>query len=180
MQSKQGFSNHMSISDIHSNYALCDRSFCQIALQNNRITASSYEVEQVITLVWHSFGLIGNNGFRFYFESSIDGDPCFSKTMACYKQIGALRSSSAFVGAVECFPDNRIPDDLSKRRHVVSSIPRGSFNHADSLYQESINEVVTCLAGFIRSHQSVPLPSSSMNDTAEMTHGEIPSESIRI
>jgi Domain of unknown function (DUF4375) len=171
----------MNIANIHNDYAVCCNRFYQLALYNNRISADlPDESGQIVVLVWFSLGIIGNHGFRYYFEGNFGEDPDCMKTMAGYKRIGALRSYRAFVHASGCFHGSKIPDDLVERRQIVSLIPRGNFNHADSLYQEAINEVVTCLAGFIRSHQWVHTNSLSYKDAAELAHAEIRNESFRI
>jgi hypothetical protein len=148
--------DRMNISVIYGDYALCCSWYYRFVLRNIRMCATPPDdVERVVELVWTSLGLVGNSGFRCYFESDVNNDPGCVSTMAAYKEIGAARSHLAFVYAAECFPSGKIPDDVAQRLRVVSSIPSGRFTYADSLYQESINEVVTCLAGYIRAYQYV-------------------------
>ena len=171
----------MCIFDIHHDYALCDKTFCQYAIDNNRIRIKTLcDKERVVTLVWYSLGLIGNGGFRYYFEGKGNGDPGCVNTIAAYKQIGAMRAYMAFTLAEICFPSFKIPSDRDDRLQVLSSITHGTFNRADSLFLDAINEAVTCLARFIRSHQhghSNLIPDKAM---AEPAHSENHGESLRI
>ena len=69
---------------------LCDGAFDRFAEFSNKIDVDSYsEEERVVTLVLHSFGIIGNGGIEYLFAGNFNGDPGFVYTAAAFKAIGA-------------------------------------------------------------------------------------------
>jgi hypothetical protein len=94
---------------------LCDAVFCRFAELNNEIDVDSCtEEERVVTLVWHSAGIIGNGGFEYLFEGEFNGDPGFVYTAAAFNTIGALESYAAFQRALGIFGEH-YPVDPEQR-----------------------------------------------------------------
>ena len=67
--------------------------------------------EQVIMLVWHSSGIIGNGGFEYLFAGEFPGDPDYHITAEAYKTAGLLRAYEAFQEAFALFPGGEVPHD---------------------------------------------------------------------
>ena len=113
----------MSLFDIQDNFEICDQLFGRLCESCNEIDVDSCtELERVVTLVWHSSGLIENGGFHYLFEGDFRGDPGFVYTAAAYHRIGAFRAYEAFQDAIGSSPAT-LPTEVRERLRVYESIP---------------------------------------------------------
>jgi hypothetical protein len=140
--------------DIKDDFELCDRLFGKLAEFDNVIDVDSYsELERVVTLVWHSSGLIGNGGFHYLFEGEFNGDPGFVYTAASYKRIGALAAYEAFQDATKQFPGGVLPTDSEQRIREYEAVPKEIWDKIERRYYDADKDTVKCLSRFIREHR---------------------------
>ena len=145
----------MNLFDIEDDFELCDGLFGRFAEFNNAIDVDSYsELERIVTLVWHSSGLIGNGGFHYLFEGDFRGDPGFVYTAAAYQRIGAAAAYKAFQEALRQFPDGILPDDIATRLRIYESVPKETWDKIERVYYDADKETKACLARFIRKHRN--------------------------
>lgn len=129
---------------------LCDGVFCRFADLDNSLHADQYEeVEQVITLVWHSAGIIGNGGFHYLFEGDFNGDPGFFLTAKAFASIGAEGANKAFKEIMNYFPQG-LPSDIGKRLKIYENIPEEEARRIDMLFWDNRKNIETKLAEYIR------------------------------
>lgn len=145
----------MNIFDIQDDFDLCDRVFGRFAEFCNEIDVDSYtELERVLTLVWHSSGLIGNGGFHYLLEGDFNGDPGFVYTAASYQRIGALRAYEAIQDAIKQFPGGVLPADIDERMRAYEAVPKETWDQIEGRYYDAAKDTERCLARFIRDHRS--------------------------
>jgi len=144
----------VNILDIQDDFELCNQLFSRLAEFCNEIDVDSYtELERVVTLVWHSGGLIGNGGFHYLFEGDFSGDPGFVYTAAAYQRIGASRAYEAFQDAIRQFPGGVLPADIDERLRAYESLPKATWDQIERRYYDAAKDTETCLARFIREHR---------------------------
>jgi hypothetical protein len=132
-----------------------DAVFCRLAdREEQRGSESIADVERVVLLVWHASGIIGNGGFRYFFECALP----LPATAQAYERIGVEQAASILRRLQEFFPGRHIPDDYNERMTIVSrfysehsdllSQLEREFYSTDALMQQQ-------LAGWIRVHHDV-------------------------
>lgn len=142
------------IFDIEDDFELCNKVFGSFANLCNKIDVASYEeLERVVTLVWHSFGLIGNGGFHFLFEGDYAGDEGFVYTVAAYHRIGALTAYRAFQDAFRAFPRGALSADIDERLRLYESKPKRIWDGIERRFYGAEKEIVSNLAKFIRDNR---------------------------
>ena len=96
---------------------LCDRLFVRIAecYGNELDVTRETEQERTVSLVWHSYGIIGNGGFSYLLEGNFKGSPGFRDTAKSYRSIGCETAAACFDRLFSAFPKGEIPADIDKR-----------------------------------------------------------------
>lgn len=107
----------------------------------------------MITLVWHSMGLIGNGGFEYLLGADFQGDPGFIYTAAAFKEIGAERAYRCFQEALACFPGNQPQEDLEVRRAHYAAAPEAVRSRINEAFWDGKAEATAGLAAYIRRHR---------------------------
>lgn len=134
-------------------FELCNYTFS--LFPGNEINVKIYgEIERIITLAWHSYGIIGNGGFEYLFEGSFKGDPYYLITYDSYIKIEAFNAASAFQKAFEFFKNGKVPKNIKKRMKIYNSIPKKERDKINFLYWNSKDEVENRLANYIRLNQN--------------------------
>ena len=112
---------------------LVDATFLKIVdrLQAGRSTAPPEE--QVIQLVYHSLGIIGNGGFEYLFSGTFSFDPEFLATAEAHRNLGLTRSYEAFQRDFALFPELRIPHNGRDRIQI--------YKQTDETVREEINRL---------------------------------------
>ena len=142
--------------DEPDDFELCNGVFCRFADRNNTINVESYELpERIITLVWHSSGIIGNGGFHYLLEGDFNGDPNFVLTAAAYRSIGAEECYACFQDVMRIFPDCRLPSDIETRLEMYEAVPAEERWEIDLRFFNQLNqkEINRLLAKYIRNHK---------------------------
>lgn len=116
-----------------NDFDLVNGTFCKIADRYHNWIDVSKRIpeERVITLVWHSSGIIDNGGFEYLFSGDFDGDPDFRITAEAYKTAGLMQGYEAFQEAFALFPDGKVPHD--------SEVRLRQYQQADNAAREQIN-----------------------------------------
>jgi hypothetical protein len=99
-------------------------------------------------------GIIGNGGMSYLFGTHINDDPQFILSAAAYELIGAHAASDAFKKAMSLFVGGVPPGRAMERNKAYNSIPDDKQNAVDSEFFETGDEIVRCLANFIRQNRS--------------------------
>ena len=150
----------MDLSEFHqrflvgSNFDVCDVTFTHFAnFFGNEIDALSEPWPSItVTLVWHSGGLIDNGGFRRLFEICYSGDPDFARTVASYREIGAIDAYQVLMDAFALFPNGRVPVNSADRFSILDEIPKTVTDNLEARFFATEESVTRSLADFIRSH----------------------------
>lgn len=133
-------------------FDLCNGVFCSFADRDNILHAARYEeAERIVTLVWHSTGIIENGGFHYLFESDFNGDPGYKLTAEAFKVIGAEAAYQAFNEIMSHFP-NGLPANIKKRLELFEEIPDEETNRINTLFWSDLKNIETQLARYIRLH----------------------------
>jgi len=83
---------------------------------NNLINIANMSKDEIIvTLIWHSGGIISNGGFSYLLEGDFNGDIGYTITAECFNKIGAVKSYNAFLGVFSLFPESKIPVNRKER-----------------------------------------------------------------
>ena len=135
-----------------SDFDLCDGVFCSFADLDNDLHADRYdEAERIVTLVWHSMGIVENGGFHYLFESDFNGDPGYKLTAEAFKVIGAEVAYQAFIEIMYHFPKG-LPSDIKMRLKLYEEIPDEEANRINELFWGDLKTIETQLAQYIRLH----------------------------
>ncbi len=135
-------------------FELCDGVFVHIADRhgNELDIDKETETERVVTLVWHSFGIIGNGGFQYLFEGDFNGDPGFILTAAALRRIGCAEAAEAFEQALSLFHGNCPPSNIEDRLKIYQSISETERERINRKFWDAGNELQAKLAAFIRAN----------------------------
>ncbi len=134
-------------------FKLCDGVFVQFAEGDNTIDARRMEEEErVVTLVWHSLGLIQNGGFEYLLAGEFTGDEGFVYTAAAYKKIGAERAYRCFQEALAIFNDCASSEPRSARAERFAARNRATRDRINNEFFDSVPDTKTKLASYIRKH----------------------------
>lgn len=136
---------------------LCDGVFVHIVERHgNKLgLEKASESERVVTLVWHSFGIIGNGGFQYLFEGDFTGDPGFVLTAAAFRRIGCVQAAEAFEEALGLFPGNRPPKNIDDRLELYQSVPEEDRHRIDRKFWDAESNLIATLAAFIRANATL-------------------------
>jgi Domain of unknown function (DUF4375) len=137
-------------------FDLVNGTFVKIgARYNHWIDASQYTHEEgIISLVWHSHGLIGNGGLQYLFAGEFPGDPDFQITAEAYRIAGIERSYQAFQAAFRLFPGNVAPRDPVERSRLYEAANKSARAAIDRKFWQDEPVITKRLAEFIRTHAS--------------------------
>lgn len=91
----------------------------------------------MVVAVWTVYGIIGNGGFEYLFESRVPGDPDYLRSLEAFRAIGCGEAVAAYEGALRLFPGGFVPRDDQERKRVFRATPEdvraalaGRFRHA--------------------------------------------------
>jgi len=149
----------MYLIDDNDDFELCDNIYSFIVEKyNNNFDIKSCEPhEQVVVLVWHASGIIGNGGFEYLFEGEFQGDPYFELTIDAFQKISVNKAVTAFNKAFQYFPNNKPPKSISKRMDLYQNVPESERDKINSEFWSVCNprsdELESKLAAFIRQNR---------------------------
>jgi hypothetical protein len=141
--------------DHGEDFPLCDRLFVRICdVHGNRPNVATLnDAERTVYLVWGALGVIGNGGFRYLFESDVEGDPDYALTHHAFEVIGCDEAVAAISQALSAFPGGRPPSNPSKRiREYQRQVPLFP-SPADRAFFAADGLIKRCLATWVRSRQ---------------------------
>jgi hypothetical protein len=142
-----------------SNFDICDSIFLKIIDHYGKVILASDlpEVHQTVLLAWHAYGIIGNGGFEYLFDGSIDGDPNFRLTCKSFETINCEKAYEAFKEALAVFPDEETLLDQKKRKSFYGSCSKEVKNSINrkfwSVGMTGSKEIEFTLARYIGEHQ---------------------------
>ncbi|MEM8734393.1 MAG: DUF4375 domain-containing protein [Planctomycetota bacterium] len=114
--------------------------------------------QQVVLLVYHTHGILGNGGFQYLFEADLPGDPEYLLTRAAFQAIAAPDACRAFDIAFQVFPNSTPPEDIEARlalwqEHYQLRDALEDEESPDAIYFSAMDEVVEKLTEYIRAHE---------------------------
>lgn len=87
------------------------------------------EPQKVLVHIWSAGGIIGNGGFRYFFESGLDGPA----TVRAYDAVGLPAKADAVRRALEFFPSGRPSKDFEERIEQLAEIEKTRRKQFESL-----------------------------------------------
>jgi len=137
-------------------FNLCNRLFGRIAERygNEFDVTEETEQERTVSLVWHSYGIIGNGGFQYLLEGNFKGDFGFRETANSYRRIGCDTAAAYFDRLFSAFPKGDIPAHIGKRLRVYQKSFSGFPNKVDGPFFSASKQIESCLAAYIRANAS--------------------------
>jgi hypothetical protein len=109
------------------------------------------DIERVVLLVWSASGIIGNGGFRYFFECGLP----LRATAEAYSRIGVEEAATILFRLLDLFPCQRVPDDWDERTTFVDQLcdrHRDLFDRCERDYYATDSLMERQLAGWIRVH----------------------------
>jgi hypothetical protein len=132
-----------------------DKTFCALAEREEELGKSSVnEIERVVLLIWHASGIIGNGGFRYFFECSLS----LQDTAKAYDQIGVEQAALVLRKVLNLFPHCSVPEDWDERMALVEDLYKQHEEMLSSLegdYYNTDKLMRRQLAGWIRVHKDI-------------------------
>jgi hypothetical protein len=136
-------------------FEMVDRVFCALAEREERDGARSInDIERVVLLVWHASGILGNGGFRYFFECGLS----LRETAEAYRRIGVEKAVSIFSDVEELFGGKTLAEDYNARIEAFERVYQQHRERFDRLERDyyATNELMECqLAGWIDVHKDV-------------------------
>jgi hypothetical protein len=147
-------------------FQLVDGVFCRLADRETAGPDAINDIEQVVLLVWHAEGIIGNGGFHYFFECGLP----LRATAQAYTRIGVQPAATILLHLLALFPRQVIPDDWDERMELVEKL---ESSHRDLIegweqeFFETADITERQLAGWIRVHQDVFNKSDGTTDRTD-------------
>lgn len=139
-------------------FELINNIFCALADRETESDSPGItDIEQVVLLVWHAAGIIGNGGFRYFFECGLP----LRETENAYARIGVEDAVSIFQRLHDLFPHCYIPEDYDERMEIVEKFysEEGELlNRLESDFYKTDILMERQLAAWIRVHKDVFAP----------------------
>jgi hypothetical protein len=109
----------------------------------------------VVRLVWIATGLIGMDGFEYFFSSSPDEDPRLLRTKWAFEQIDCAPANRAVARAYSLFRKGVPPPTPCGRSRIYHNAPKRARNSINDAFFRAMNEnlIEQSLAIFIRNHE---------------------------
>ncbi|MBI3881246.1 MAG: DUF4375 domain-containing protein [Verrucomicrobia bacterium] len=140
---------------LDSDFELVNATFCSLANREKNDGAESIrDIERIVLLVWHAAGIVGNGGFRYFFECGLP----LRETAEAYSRIGVESAASVLRNLREMLPGRQVSDDYDERMKVVERIYTEHEDVLSKMEKEFWNTddlMTRQLAGWIKVHRDV-------------------------
>jgi Domain of unknown function (DUF4375) len=140
---------------ISSNFEQINKIFNALAQREEKLGKESInDIEQVVLVVWHASGIIGNGGFRYFFECGLS----LKETATAYEQIGVEKAVLVLRKVLSLFPSQSVPEDWDERMNIVEKLYTQNaelFDELESNYYASDDLMERQLAGWIKVHKDI-------------------------
>ncbi|MDB6112781.1 MAG: hypothetical protein JWR69_4531 [Pedosphaera sp.] len=103
--------------------------------------------ENVVLLIWHASGIIGNGGFRYFFEQELNGEAA----AAAYTIIGCDKAAELLRLGLSLFP-NTVPPASWEERVKYMDENAELFDRLSEAFWEADQGMQERLAEYTRSH----------------------------
>lgn len=111
-------------------------------------TKSLTKEQQVVLLVWHASGIIGNGGFQYLYEQSLNPE----LVAEAYEAIKCNACADILRKTTSVFPDGRPHEDWDARIDFIAN-HRNVFEKLDNAFWDADEEMVPRLADYVKKHQ---------------------------
>ena len=99
-------------------------------------------------------GIIGNGGFRYFFENDFPGKPSYSLFVQAFLSIGATDAATVISKAVSLFPFPRPHLSSKKRNDFLDRFPNdGPFKRLNRQFWDD-KSIESLLKAYVRRHSS--------------------------
>lgn len=143
---------------MRDDFEFVDNTFTALAQrERDRGPSTITDIEQIVLLVWHAAGIIGNGGFRYFFECGLP----LKETQDAYARIGVENAVSIFQRLQDMFPRRHIPEDDEERMEIVEKFYSEQGKLLDQLESDFYKTDLSMerqLAAWIRVHKDVFAP----------------------
>lgn len=131
-----------------SDFDFIDDIFCKVIDKKEKhgLTSLSRE-EEVVLLIWHASGILGNGGFQYFFEQELDAE---AVAKAC-ETIGFSKPAELFRLALSVFPNGLPHKNWDERIKFVQENEQ-MFGNLSNGFLETDKEMEKHLAKYIRGH----------------------------
>ncbi len=137
-----------------SDFELANATFVKIQQRIESGTPLSRPEETVITLIWHSSGIIDNGGFEYLFSGTFEFDPEFRAAAEAYRTVGLDGNFEAFQQALALFPDGRVPHRGDERVRLYKQADESVREEINRMFWNDDNRLAQKVAQYIREHAS--------------------------
>ncbi len=95
------------------------------------------EPARTLVCIYSAHGIIGNGGFRFFFENNFNdnNEHAINYIISSYNNIGLIYHALAIKEVLGLFPDSKPHEDLNKRREFLAKY----FDDESTSYLEEID-----------------------------------------
>lgn len=78
---------------------------------------------RAVVIVYSAWGIIGNGGFQYFFESNFEGDPEFDVFTQAFRAVGLEEIALRFSELVALFPFEKSHESSKRRQEFLDSQP---------------------------------------------------------
>lgn len=144
---------HIKMKKLYTNkdFDICNNTWENIGKRyKHRSLASEFsEKERVVVMVWTVFGIIGNGGFEFLFESKLPGDPNYQYTLYAFEKIGCTEAVKVIKQALSLFDNGTPPPDDRVRIKQYLKHQENIRNQINFKFWDLKPEIIKNLANYI-------------------------------
>ena len=77
------------------------------------------EPERTLMVIYNAHGIIGNGGFRYFFENNFEGIEDYNIFIKCYLNLNLPNHAEAIEKILSLFPNNKPHEKLEKRNKFL-------------------------------------------------------------
>lgn len=135
---------------------VCDKTFLLYSQLNNAIDVNEMKkCEKLISLIWHSYGILGNGGFYNLLSENFKGDPSFRITANCYREIGVVECYDQFVELFNYFPNGIVSTDSKLNEKIIKSIGYDALSKIEKRFYSASGKIEKMLCLYIKANKDV-------------------------
>jgi len=139
----------------NEDFDMIDAVFCQLAERKERLGSQSItDIEEVVLLIWHASGVIGNGGFQYSLECGLP----LREIAQAYHRIGVDQAALVLQKVWRLVFHGELPEDHGQRMRIISNLceqHRPLLDRLEADYYSTDALMQRQLAGWIRVHEDV-------------------------
>jgi hypothetical protein len=105
--------------------------------------------QRTVVLAWGARGIIGNGGFRYFFQAAWN----MAAVADAFRALGFAEAALACEKALEIFPDHTPPPDAERRRTVLASVNFKPYAPYERIvYRIDFDTLRSAIGEYIKQH----------------------------